>query len=328
MFTVNDDKSIYITRGDILFLSVTADNEGEIYMFQPGEVVRIKVFGKKDCESVVLQKDFPVTTETDAVEIYLTEQDTKIGGVISKPVDYWYEIELNPFSDPQTIIGYDDDGAKIFKLFPEGRDLTWEEPAQEDIPVVDEELDLTSTRPVQNQAIARAIVKFQGTAEEVFETEQEVLAACETLKEYVDSMSNDISSEISTMSEDIDKSISALYEAVKGHDDAMLSMNENITDLQTALGNVNACVTVTVLSDFNTFTSDGLFYFNYFAHLNSPVESGINGFLRVYSNHGNGFAVQLFFQIGSSAAYEGGVYIRSQYAGTWGGWRKFTLESV
>lgn len=317
MFTVNDDKSIYITRGDILFLSVTADNEGEIYMFQPGEVVRIKVFGKKDCESVVLQKDFPVTTETDAVEIYLTEQDTKIGGVISKPVDYWYEIELNPFSDPQTIIGYDDDGAKIFKLFPEGRDLTWEEPAQEDIPVVDEELDLTSTRPVQNQAIARAIVKFQGTAEEVFETEQEVLAACETLKEHVDSMSNDISSEISTM-----------REAVNGHDDAMLSMNKNITNLQTELGNVNACVTVTVLSDFNTFTSDGLFYFNYFAHLNSPVESGINGFLRVYSNRGNGFAVQLFFQIGSSAEYEGGVFYRKQYFGTWGVWKKFTLGSV
>lgn len=167
MFTVNEDKSIYITRGDILFLSVTAENNGEMYMFQPGDVIRIKVFGKKDCENVVLQKDFPVTTAVQTVEIYLAEQDTKIGDVISKPTDYWYEIELNPFTNPQTIIGYDDDGAKIFRLFPEGRDLSWEEPTQEDIPVVDEELDLTSPRPVQNQAITRAITMLSQAIENV-----------------------------------------------------------------------------------------------------------------------------------------------------------------
>lgn len=105
-------------------------------------------------------------------------------------------------------------------------------------------------------------------------------------------------------------------------------LETKVDNLETALGNVNACVTVTVLSDFNTFTSDGLFYFNYFAHLNSPVESGINGFLRVYSNRGNGFAVQLLFQIGGSAEYEGGVFYRKQYSGTWGVWKKFTLTAV
>ena len=164
MFVVNDDMSIYVTRGDFVVLDVTAEKDGESYIFQQGDLVRIKVFVKKDCETVVLEKDFPVAIATETVEIYLDENDTKIGGVISKPVDYWYEIELNPLSEPQTIIGYDDDGAKVFRLFPEGKDLTEDEPViePEDIPIVDKALDLTSQRPVQNQAITRAIEQLKG----------------------------------------------------------------------------------------------------------------------------------------------------------------------
>ena len=164
MIYIEEDKSISVTRGDIAIFSVAADVDGERHTFSPGDVVRIKVFEKKNADNVVLQKDFPITEESENVTITLTAADTKIGGVISKPVDYWYEIELNPFSDPQTIIGYDGDGAKLFKLLPEGGDLEIEEPEEiaviEDIPVVDSELDLTSTRPVQNQAIARAFARL------------------------------------------------------------------------------------------------------------------------------------------------------------------------
>lgn len=172
MFKANEDLSIYVTRGDTGILTVTAvsDND-EKHKFAPSDVIRFKVFEKKNCDAVVLQKDFPVLEETESVEILLTEQDTKIGGVISKPVDYWYEVELNPLTEPKTIIGYDDDGAKIFKLFPEGKDLEEIEITEEDIPIVDRELDTTSTRPVENQAIARAIVELNA---ELKETEAEV----------------------------------------------------------------------------------------------------------------------------------------------------------
>ena len=161
MFVVKEDNSIYATRGDVVFFSVSAGDSGIPYEFQAGDVVRIKIFGKKDANSVVLEKDFPVTAETDTVEILLTKEDTKIGEVISKPKDYWYEIELNPFTNPQTIIGYDEDGAKVFKLFPEGADIPAFVPTPEDIPFIDDELDLTSTRPVQNQAIARAVTSLR-----------------------------------------------------------------------------------------------------------------------------------------------------------------------
>lgn len=162
MFQLNEDNSIYVTRGDVATISVSlVDGEGNPYLFTEGDVLRIKVFEKNNCASVVLVKDFGIVEETDKVELYLDERDTKIGGVISKPVDYWYEIELNPFSDPQTVIGYDEDGAKVFRLFPEGRDLEEHEYTEEEIPFIDKNLDLTSTRPVENQAVARAIIQIR-----------------------------------------------------------------------------------------------------------------------------------------------------------------------
>ena len=167
MYQINDDKSIYVTRGDIVLFEVTAEDNGEVYTFQPGDLVRIKVFGKKNCENVVLQKDFPVTAASERVEIFLDENDTKIGEVINKPADYWYEIELNPLSDPQTIVGYNEDGPAIFRLFPEGRDLEADDPVitPEDIPFIDKELDITSKRPVENQAVARALISLEGSLE-------------------------------------------------------------------------------------------------------------------------------------------------------------------
>lgn len=124
MFKLNDDLSIYCTRGDVVFFKVKALKNGERHTFEAGDVVRIKVFNKKGCHCVVLQKDFPVTENTQEVDVYLTSEETTIGDIISKPVDYWYEIELNPDTAPQTIVGYDDDGAKVFRLFPEGKDAS------------------------------------------------------------------------------------------------------------------------------------------------------------------------------------------------------------
>ena len=123
MFVVNDDMTIFCTRGDAGGFYVQATFNGEAYTFRIGDVVRFKVFGKKNCENVVLQKSVTVAEETEQVEVFLDGDDTKFEEVISKPTDYWYEVELNPDTKPQTIIGYDEEGAKIFKLFPEGKDV-------------------------------------------------------------------------------------------------------------------------------------------------------------------------------------------------------------
>ena len=190
MYRINEDNSIYATRGDIVFFSVTMKDKvsGEPCQFQLGDVLRIKIYDKKGCENVVLQKDFPVVDITDSVDIFLSDEDTKIGEVISKPKDYWYEVELNPETDPQTIIGYHEDGPVVFKLFPEGADIGEYEPTEEDIPFIDNELDLTSSRPIQNQAVARAVLHLEATITDVSKDTGRLEAALAVERARIDNL--------------------------------------------------------------------------------------------------------------------------------------------
>jgi hypothetical protein len=122
MFKIDkEDLTIYVTRGDAVVFAVNAKTStGEKHEFLQGDIVRLTVYTKKKADNVVLQKDFLVTSNTTDVEIFLSKDETNIGEIISKPVDYWYDVVLNPDTYPQTIIGYNDDGARIFKLFPKG----------------------------------------------------------------------------------------------------------------------------------------------------------------------------------------------------------------
>lgn len=130
MFIVNTDGSIHVTRGDIGTFEVGIKEESETeegvestdYVFKSGDVVRLNVHERNHPDRVVLLKDVVVESDTTSVEISLTREDTKIGGFISKPVIYWYEVELNPETTPQTFVGYDLNGPKTFTLYPEGAD--------------------------------------------------------------------------------------------------------------------------------------------------------------------------------------------------------------
>ena len=123
MFKINEDKSIYLTRGDIANISVSASMpDGTPYTFKENDVVRFKVYKRRDCSCVELQKDVVATAGETEATIFLSGEDTKIGDIISKPTNYWYEVELNPETNPQTIIGYDEEGEKLFVLYPEGSD--------------------------------------------------------------------------------------------------------------------------------------------------------------------------------------------------------------
>lgn len=133
MFRIDEDKSIHVTRGDAVLFDVTAkDANGASYTFAAkkneagevigvGDVLTLKVYKKRKPDEVLIEKVFRVTADTDKVQIYLSPEETKLGDIVGKPVTYWYEVELTALSgDKQTIIGYDDDGAKQFVLYPEG----------------------------------------------------------------------------------------------------------------------------------------------------------------------------------------------------------------
>ena len=119
MFKIDSDKTIHLTRGDVAAIELSLTNNA----FKAGDVVRFKVIEKKACNCVVLYKDAIVEADAEIVTINLDSNDTKIGEIINKPKDYWYEVEINPETAPQTVIGYDEDGAKIFRLYPEGSDI-------------------------------------------------------------------------------------------------------------------------------------------------------------------------------------------------------------
>lgn len=124
MFAILSDKTICLTRGDVASIVVTASlQDGSLYTFKHGDVLRFRVFKKRECSCVVIQKDVQVNGETESVTVNLTKDDTTIGEIISRPVDYWYEVEVNPETEPQTIIGYDEAGEKIFRLYPEGSEV-------------------------------------------------------------------------------------------------------------------------------------------------------------------------------------------------------------
>ena len=162
MFNIESDNTIHVTRGDVMYFGVTAKDEvtGEDLLFQPGDIVRIKVYAENKCENVVLEKDFLAETVTDEVYIYLDEKDTTIGKIINQSKNYWYEIILNPEVKEQTIIGYDDEGPKLFILYPEGAEIPKTDVDPGTIPVVDTELDPLSERPIANSAVALAVLSM------------------------------------------------------------------------------------------------------------------------------------------------------------------------
>lgn len=126
MFYMDKDKrNIYVTRGDMLPLTIDATNEDKTpYKFVKDDVIRIKVMEAGNVSNVLVQKDFTVEEETTTVDIDLTSEETKIGDLINEPEEYWYEIELNPEEDnTNTIVGYENKkGAALFTLLPEGGD--------------------------------------------------------------------------------------------------------------------------------------------------------------------------------------------------------------
>lgn len=165
MFVVHEDMTIYATRGDAVYFPVEK-KVGELkYKFQPNDVVRFKVVEKKNYSKVVLMKDFLVEAECTSVNIFLSRFDMKFGEIINKPVDYWYEVELNPDTVPDTFIGYNESGPMLFKLFPEAKDVV-----EGDIP-----------DPEEESAVARMTITF---VNEYMGENAEVLVR-ETFDKYV-----------------------------------------------------------------------------------------------------------------------------------------------
>ena len=135
---VIDGYTIKINRGDYLPIRLRAkeperDENGEIiydehgnpifvtYIFKVGDNIQFGIYNKNHMsKDALLLKNIVVTEESETVEIILTDEEMKIGKLINRPKEYWYEVTMN---GGQTLIGYDDKGAKILMLYPEGSEV-------------------------------------------------------------------------------------------------------------------------------------------------------------------------------------------------------------
>ena len=117
-----DGNHIKINRGNVLPLKLVIPiSHTENYVFQVGDEVMFGIYKSRGMsDSALLLKTYTIEEETEEFEFTISAEEMKIGELINKPTDYWYEIELN---GEQTILGYDEDGAKIITLYPEGSEV-------------------------------------------------------------------------------------------------------------------------------------------------------------------------------------------------------------
>ena len=131
-----DGKTIHLTRGDATGKSYNRlafnfpifnfeTEQEELYEFQLTDKISFICFEKKGyTKEEVLRKEYTLeeigyTEPTTTVEIPLTAEDTKKFPLTNKGQTFWYDIVLN---DTTTILGYDDEGAKIIRVYPEGEE--------------------------------------------------------------------------------------------------------------------------------------------------------------------------------------------------------------
>lgn len=140
---VIEGTTIRINRGDTLPLRLTipiyeTDEDNEFildedgnriiksyYEFKEGDVVTFGIYNKRGLsDNALVLKTITVDTPTIEVNFTLSSEEMKIGELINKPTDYWYEVQLDDGNMVRTVIGYDTNGTKVLKLYPEGSEVS------------------------------------------------------------------------------------------------------------------------------------------------------------------------------------------------------------
>lgn len=123
------NKNIYLNRGDSASIQLTCNNG----VFLPGDIVKFYIVEQNNYENILFSSSTTVNEETNSIEIRLNSQDTKIGDPLKSGFrTYWYEVELissrledagteqeQRIENVTTLVGYDEDGPKLFILYPE-----------------------------------------------------------------------------------------------------------------------------------------------------------------------------------------------------------------
>lgn len=117
MITIDNDKNIGITRGDIgSFTLKVKQSDNTYYQFKTSDKVYFTVKKSYSDSDYIIRKIITFPSVTDTCEISLVASDTNFGRLIGGSRKYVYDISIN---EVETVVGYDQDGAKYFIIYPE-----------------------------------------------------------------------------------------------------------------------------------------------------------------------------------------------------------------
>lgn len=109
------NKNLYITRTESGSITINSKSG-----FVSGDTIEFKVYETDGLDSApILEKTVNVYQDANRVTIELLSADTDLGEPSNEIVEYWYQIRKN---GEKTILGFDDNGAKILYLYPCGVD--------------------------------------------------------------------------------------------------------------------------------------------------------------------------------------------------------------
>lgn len=108
------NKNIYLNRGDAVNIQVACNNA----TFEANDYIKFYIMEQDKSSNVLFEKKFTIAAESNTVDIVLTADETKsiCSAFDSGYKAFWYEIEYN---DSITLMGYDDNGPKLFIMYPE-----------------------------------------------------------------------------------------------------------------------------------------------------------------------------------------------------------------
>lgn len=123
MFKIDEKKFIHVNRGDTMQINFNQKDEGST--FYAGDIINFNIMPKGNANEIKLQKTYTIEEESPSYQIVITSEDTKslCEPFKSGTKTFWYEIELVSGDLVNTIVGYDEAGAKEFILYPEATDF-------------------------------------------------------------------------------------------------------------------------------------------------------------------------------------------------------------
>lgn len=114
------NNTFHVTRGDSGSITIAYKDGANL----PSSTLTFGVYRKNELDSdpvIWVEDSLPGDTNSYTLNIYT--DPNKLENPTNGKEEYWYELKIGP---DNTVLGYDETGAKIFYLYPSGKEGTEE----------------------------------------------------------------------------------------------------------------------------------------------------------------------------------------------------------